>query len=108
MLKGRAIRGSGSATVSPSGAVTSPTAVTVTFPNGVAGIPVQIRASGSVSGLVILQYGAGPQIQLPVNPNAPFTSVAIPKSAFPNAVTSVNLQYEASGAGSIFIFVDYA
>ena len=104
----KSVVGTGSATVVPTGAVSTNTAVTVTFPNGVSGVPVALRASGSVSGIIVLQYGAGDQVQLPVNPNAPFTQVKIPSGAYKTPVSTVNLYYQAAGAGSIFIFVDYA
>ena len=104
---GSGITSSAVATVSPTATVSTPTDVTVTFPNGTNGIPKQIRASGSVAGSVILQYATGAQLAIPVNPNAPFTVAKIPPSAFPSPVDKVTLQYTASGAGTITIFIDY-
>jgi len=102
------IKGSGVALISPTAAVTTFTNAVVTFPNGVSGTPVQIRASGSVSGVIQLTFSAGNSIQIPVNPNVPFTSAIIPASAYPSPVTQVTVQYMAAGAGSIFAFVDFA
>jgi hypothetical protein len=107
-LNNKAIRGTASASVAPSAAVTSFTSVTVQFPNGASGMPVGIRASGSVSGILSLQYAAGNTIQIPINPNAPYTSAAIPNGAYKSPVTQVTLEYQASGAGTLFFFVDFA
>ena len=99
--------GSGSATVTTTGAVTSDTSVSLTFPNGVSVIPKRIRVSGSVSGPVKLQYGAGQQIIVVVNPNAQEAIALIPKGTYKNPVATVSLLYQASGAGSIYITIDY-
>lgn len=95
------------ASVSPSAAVTTPTALNVAFPNNSSGMPVGIRVSGSVAGAIALQTGNNSQIALPVNPNAPFTSAKIPKGSFKGPVSSVQVLYTASGAGTITVFVDF-
>jgi hypothetical protein len=99
-------QGSGQATVTTTGAVTSDTSVVVTFPNGIAVIPKRVRASGSVSGPVKLNI-AGQQIIVNVNPNASEQFAMIPKGTYKNPTTEVNLDYQASGAGSLYVTVDY-
>jgi hypothetical protein len=102
------IKGSGVTLISPSAAVTTFTNATITFPNGVSGFPIMLRASGSVSGVIQLNFSAGNSIQIPVNPNVSFTSATIPEGAYPSPVTQVTVQYISAGAGSIFVFVDFA
>lgn len=99
--------GSGQATITTTGAVTSDTAVTVSFPNAVSVVPKQIRVSGSVTGPVKLNYGAGQQIIVTNNPNAPQSVATIPKGTYRSPTASVSLLYQASGAGSIYVTIDY-
>ena len=107
MMSGKGFVGSGQATVTTTAAVTTDTDVTVTFPNAVSVIPKRLRASGSISGPVKLNYGAGQQIIVNVNPNAPEMWAAIPKGTYKSPTSSVSLTYQASGAGSLYITVDY-
>lgn len=88
------------------GAETSTTAVTASFPGNSTAIPRRIRVSGSVSGFVELQVSQNQYIALPANPNAPFTEIMIPPSAFSGPVTGVSLLFQADAAGTIRAFVD--
>jgi len=100
-------KGSGTTMLNPTAAVTTPTSFTLSFPNGVSAIPKRIRVSGSVTGAVQLQYGAGDEISVPVNPNSAYTSALIPPGSFRTPVTQITMKYLASGAGSIVVMVDY-
>ena len=99
--------GSGSTSLAPAAAVTTDTAFNLAFPNNVSVIPKRIRASGSVAGIIKLNYGAGQQIVIAVNPNAPEMSAMIPKNTYKSPVSQLALLYQAAGAGSIYVSVDY-
>ena len=79
--------------------------LTPTLPGGAPGMPRRVRASGSVSGYVTISIGTQAQLVLLVNPNAPFTEIAIPPSAFPGPVNSVPVSVTAAGAGTITVVV---
>lgn len=81
---------------------------TATLPGGAVGTPISITASGSVSGYVTLNVGNLAVLTLPVNPNAPFTRIAIPRGAFLSPVGSVTLTLGADGAGTIRAIVAFA
>lgn len=83
------------------------TTVSTTLPSGSVGIPFRLRVSGSVSGAVALTYGNNAQIIAPVNPNAPYTEIEIPLSAFPTPLNSVSLTLTADGAGVIRAIVSF-
>jgi hypothetical protein len=87
-------------------AETTTTAVTASFPGNSTAIPRRLRVSGSVSGFVELQVSQNQYISLPANPNAPFTEIMIPPSAFSGPVTGVSLLFQADDAGTIRAFVD--
>jgi hypothetical protein len=94
------------AALTATGAQTTPTAVTASFPGNSTAIPRRLRVSGSVSGFVELQVSQNQYISLPANPNAPFTEIMIPPSAFSGPVTGVSLLFQADAAGTIRAFVD--
>ena len=94
---------SASNTFSASGSTT----VSATLPSGSVGIPFRLRVSGSVSGQVSLTYGNNAQIIAPVNPNAPYTEIEIPLSAFPTPLNSVSLTLTADGAGVIRAIISF-
>jgi len=104
---GPVYKGAGQEILKPTAAVTTPKAFTLTFPNGIAAIPKRVRVSGSVAGSIALQYGAGEKIIIPINPNAPYTQGKIPPGSFKTPTTTVNMEYTASGAGTIIVIVDY-
>lgn len=87
-------------------AETSTTSVTATFPGNSTAIPRRLRASGSVSGFIQLQVSQNSYISLPVNPNAPFTEIMIPASAFNGPVTGAAILFQADGAGTLRAFLD--
>ncbi|MEM3829118.1 MAG: hypothetical protein QXP36_07895 [Conexivisphaerales archaeon] len=77
------------------------------LPAGQTGEPLLIRGSGNVSGMITLTFGNGAQVLVPVNPNAPYTEIPIPKSGFPFPVNSVSLTLTADGAGTIRALVGF-
>lgn len=95
-----------SASYTASGAGTS--SETATLPSNQTGKPILLRVSGSVSGQVVLTYGNAAQIIAPVNPNAPYSDIPIPGSAFPAPTGSVTMSLTADGAGVIRALVGFA
>ena len=75
--------------------------VTATLPGGQTGIPRVLRASGGVSGIATITYGASAQVIAPINPNAPYTDVLIPATAFPNPTGSVPIKLTGDAAGTL-------
>lgn len=90
------------------GAETSFTTVAATLPGGAVGTPIKISASGSVGGLVKIQFGSQASYTLAVAPNQLPVEYKIPKSAFPNKVNSVNVEFEAFGAGTLVGIVEFS
>ena len=88
------------------GAETTTTSVTATWPGNSTAIPRRLRVSGNVSGFVELQVSQNQYIQLPCNPNAAFTEMMVPPSAFSGPVTGVALLFQCDDAGTIRAFVD--
>lgn len=82
--------------------------VSPALPGSGTGRPIKLRASGSVSGQASITIGNTAAIIAPVNPNAGFTEVDIPASAFPSPVGSVTVSVTADGAGTIRAFVGFA
>ena len=80
---------------------------TATLPSGQTGRPSILRVSGSVSGEVVLTYGNAAQIIAPVNPNAQYTDIQIPASAFPAPTGSVTMTLTADGAGVIRALIGF-
>jgi hypothetical protein len=107
LVKRSGFIGSGATSLAPTAAVSTDTSFTVSFPNNISVIPKRIRASGSVSGQIKLNYGAGQQIVISVNPNAPEMFAMIPSGTYKSPVSELSLLYQASGAGSIYVTVDY-
>lgn len=90
-------------------AETSFTTVTPALPAGATGKPILIKASGSISGVVQIQFGNNAQYQLPVAPNQNPVEWIPPPSAFPNDVNSVSIGIECSGGvGTILVVVEFA
>lgn len=85
-----------------SGAESSFTTVAATLPGGAVGKPMVLMASGSVGGLVQIQFGSQAVYAIAVAPNQTPVSYNIPASAFPNRVGSVNVQFQASAAGTLY------
>lgn len=88
-------------------AETSFTTVAATLPGGAVGKPLKLSASGSVGGLIQLQFGSQAAFTLAVAPNQLPVEYVIPASAFPNAVNSVNVLFEAFGAGTLVGIVEF-
>lgn len=88
-------------------AETSFTTVAATLPGSAIGIPKTISCSGSVGGLVQFQFGSQAVKTVAVAPNQLPVVIPIPPSAFPNRVGSVNVQFEAFGAGTLVGIVDF-
>jgi hypothetical protein len=93
-----------SATATAAGA----TALTPTLPNGAIGMPVRIKASGSVAATVTLNISNSQQIVVLVNPNAPPTEEEVPAGAFPGKQGSVSVTAELSAAGNVYVAVGFA
>ena len=83
-------------------AETSFTTVAASLPGGATGRPIILRASGSVAGLVQIQFGSQASYTIAVAPNQLPVDYTIPVSSFPNRVNSVNILFEASGAGTLY------
>lgn len=99
----------GIATHTSTAAETSFTTVSATLPGGATGRPLKIKASGSISGLVQFQFGANASYAIPVAPNQNPVEYLIPKSAFPNKVNSVPVQFECTGGvGTLIAVVEFA
>lgn len=89
-------------------AETSFTTVAATLAGGAVGMPKTLKASGSVGGLVQISFGSQATYTLSVAPNQLPVEYKIPASAFPNKVNSVNILFEAFGAGTLVGIVDFA
>lgn len=99
----------GSAKQWASAAVTSTTSSqAITLPSGQTGKPVVLRGSGTSSGQIALTYGNASQVIVPVNPNAEFTEIPIPASAFPAPTGSVTVDITVDGTGTIRALVGFA
>ena len=90
-----------------SAAESSFTTVAATLSGGAVGRPVKISASGSVGGLIQIQFGSQATYTLAVAPNQLPVEYMIPASAFPNQVNSVNVLFEAFGAGTLVGIVEF-
>ena len=88
-------------------AETSFTTVAATLSGGAVGRPVKVSASGSVGGLIQIQFGSQATYTLAVAPNQLPVEYMIPVSAFPNQVNSVNVLFEAFGAGTLVGIVEF-
>lgn len=93
------------ATHTSTAAETSFTTVAATLSGGAVGMPLKLLASGSVSGIVQLQFGSQASYAIPVAPNQLPVEYKIPASAFPNRVNSVNVQFECTGGVGTLIGV---
>jgi hypothetical protein len=100
-------RQTATATHTPTAAETSFTTVAATLPGGAVGRPIKLLASGSVGGLVQITFGSQAAYTIPVAPNQLPVVYEIPKSAFPNQVGSVNVQFEGFGAGTLVGIVEF-
>lgn len=96
------------ATHTASASESSFTTVAATLPGGAVGIPKVLHCSGSVGGLVQIQFGSQAVRTIAVAPNQLPVDIQVPPSAFPNKVGSVNVQFEAFGAGTLVGVVDFA
>jgi hypothetical protein len=77
------------------------------LPSGAVGMPVKIKASGSVAAIVTLAISNSAQIVVLVNPNAPASEETIPKNAFPGKVNAVAVTVTTSGAGDVFVAIGF-
>lgn len=89
-------------------AETSFTTVAATLPGGAVGRPLRLIASGSVGGIVEVQFGSQAVYAIAVAPNQTPVVYDIPATAFPNQVNSVNVLFEAAGAGTLTGIVEFA
>lgn len=90
-------------------AETSFTTVAAALPGGATGKPLKLKASGSIGGLVQIQFGSQAVYTLPIAPNQNPVEYIIPSSAFPNHVNSVNIQFECTGGiGTLIGIVEFA
>ena len=96
------------ATHTPTAAESSFTTVAATLPGGAVGMPKVVHCSGSVGGLVQVQFGSQAVRTIAVAPNQLPVDIQIPPSAFPNKVGSVNIQFEGFGAGTLVGVVDFS
>ena len=96
------------ATHTSTAAETSFTTVAAALPGGATGRPFKLKASGSISGIVQIQYGSQAVYAIPVAPNQIPIEYLIPASAFPNKVNSVNVQFECTGGvGTLIGIVEF-
>ena len=84
------------------GAESSFTTVAASLSGGATGIPLKLRASGSVAGIVRIQFGSQATYDIAVAPNQLPVEYDIPPTAFPNKVNSVNVLFEAAAAGTLY------
>ena len=97
------------ATHTSTAAETSFTTVDATLPGGATGRPVKLKASGSISGIVQIQFGAQATYAIPVAPNQLPVEYAIPTSAFPNKTNTVPVQFECTGGvGTLIAVIEFA
>lgn len=90
-------------------AETSFTTVAATLAGGATGQPIVVRASGSISGIVRIQFGSQSYYDIPVAPNQNPVDYPIPSSAFPNRVNSVNVLFmNTGGVGTNLAVVVFA
>ena len=89
-------------------AETSFTTVAATLPGGAVGRPLRLIASGSVSGIVEIQFGSQAVYALSVAPNQNPVVYNIPATAYPNQVNSVNVLFQANGSGTLTGIVEFA
>jgi hypothetical protein len=83
-------------------------AATASLPGTAVGSPKKLRAYGTVSGDVTINIGNTQQIIVPINPNAPFTEVAVPAAAFPNKVNGVAIVLNQYGSGTVGALVGFS
>lgn len=83
-------------------AETSFTTVAATIPNNAVGMPIKLRAAGSVGGIVRIEYRSGQYFELTVAPNQAPIEYDIPAGTFVNNVGSVNVEFEAAAAGTLY------
>ena len=107
-IGGVGVSGGMSATAANTFTAAGTASVTATLPGGAVGTPRKIRASGSVSGAVTLQYANAQELTVSVNPNAPYTELDIPPQAFPSKTGEVTVTLTADGAGTIRAIVDFS
>ena len=84
-------------------AETSFTTVNAALDGGATGFPLSLEVSGSVSGVVGITFGAQATKYVSVAPNQAPIKLMIPKTAFPNKVNSVPVQFECSGGEGTLI-----
>ena len=90
-------------------AETSFTSATASLANGAVGKPVNIKCSGSITGLVQITYGANATKAVPVIPNGSPVDLKIPAGSYPNAVNSIDVQFECTGGvGTLIAVVEFA
>lgn len=105
------MRGSGGGVVKQwaSASVTATTTgVSVSLPTGQTGKPIKLRGSGTSSGQIALTFGNSSQVIVPVNPNAPFSEVDIPATAYIAPTNSVTVDITVDGTGTIRALVGFA
>ncbi len=84
------------------------TTVAASLPGGAVGMPKKLKVSGSVGGLIQIQFGSQAVYTLAVAPNQLPVEYVIPPAAFPNRVNAVNVQFEAFGVGTLVGIVEFA
>lgn len=101
-------RQTATATHTSTAAETSFTSASAALPGGAVGKPLTLKASGSVAGLVQIQYGSQAVYTLAVAPNQLPVEYKIPASAFPNPVNSVTISFECvGGVGTLVGIVEF-
>lgn len=97
------------ATHTSSAAETSFTTATAALSGGAVGKPLRIMCSGSITGIVQLNYGANSSKQVAVIPNGSPVELSIPAGAFPNKVNSVPVSFECTGGvGTLVAVVEFS
>lgn len=96
-----------SAQVTVTAGSTTATTATVTLPGGQTGYPRVLRVSGSASGQASITFGASAQVIALCNPNAPYSDVRIPPSAFPNPTGAVPVSVIVDAAGTVRVAIGF-
>ena len=102
------LRQTGFAAHTSTAAESSFTTVNASLPGGATGRPIKLKASGSIAGLVQIQFGNQASYTLQVAPNQLPVEYEIPQTAFPNDVNSVPILFECvGGVGTLTAVVEF-
>ena len=87
------------------GAETTLTTVTATWPGNSTAKPTKVRVSGSVSGYVQIQLTTNKYLNIACNPNAAYVEETIPAGVFSGPVTGVPVGFQCDDAGTMRVII---